>query len=236
MNDSEREQRNRNFRNIALVIIVVIFAVILLQSFFGNPDTGEERIAYSDFLALAEAGHVSTTTISGSVIRGTVRPIDANPALLELEQQITRITQQRRKLELIARKVAWLEALQSELDEQPSASTSPELARRQLRGLQIKYGNVDRALAELTVQRLAKRRELEEQAKLLKDARRFRTEIPPFGGERLHALLQQYNIRVSVETPSDPSWFFSLLFSLGLPLVLILLWLGMMRRMQGESS
>ncbi|MCS6936373.1 MAG: ATP-dependent zinc metalloprotease FtsH [Candidatus Bipolaricaulota bacterium] len=232
LNDQEIQRRNRNFRNIALVIIVVIFAVILLQSFFGSPDTGEERIAYSDFLALVEAGQVPTATISGSVIRGTVRPIDANPALLEIEQQITKLAQQRRQLELFARKIAWLEALQSEA---PVAQRL-ELARRHLRGLQIRYGNVDRALAELTAQRLAKRRELEEQAKLLKDARRFRTEIPPFGGERLHALLQQHNVRVSVETPSDPSWFFSLLFSLGLPLVLILLWLGMMRRMQGESS
>ncbi len=236
MNDQEIQRRNRNFRNIALVIIMAIFAVILMQSLFGTPDTGEERIAYSEFLTLVEAGQVSTLTISGSAIKGTIRPIEANLALVELEQQINRITQQRRKLELLARKAAWLEALQPEFEGQLSISKSAELARQHLRGLQIKYANIDRAFADLNVQRLNKRRELEEQAKLLKDARYFRTETPSFGGERLHAMLQQHNVRVNVENPSDPSWFFSLLFAVGPIALLLLLWLGMMRRMQGESS
>ncbi len=229
-NDQELQRRNRNFRNIALVIIVVIFAVILMQSLLGSPETSEERIAYSDFLALAEAGQVSTVTIVGSLIKGVARPIEENAALLELERQINNNLQQRRKLEWLARQIAWLNALQLE----PAPA---ELARRQLQGLQIRYGDLERAFAELTLQRLHKRRALEEQAKLLKDSRRFRAEVPPFVGDSLLALLQRYNVRVNVENPSDQSWVLSLLFSVLLPLsIILLLWFGMIRRMQGESS
>lgn len=238
LNDQELQRRNRNFRNIALAIIVVIFAVILMQSLFGSPEASEERIAYSDFLALVEAGQVSSVTIQGTLLKGLIRPIEANAALLELEQQINKNLQQRRKLELLVRKIAWMNALQPELApaEQLSAVKSAELARQQLQGLQIKYGDLERAFADLTLKRLNKRRELEEQAKLLKDSRRFRAEVPPFVGDSLLTVLQRYGVRVNVENPGDQSWVFSLLFSLLPFAIILLLWFGMMRRMQGESS
>jgi cell division protease FtsH len=62
--DDEQQRRMRNLRNIALVIVVLIFSVILLQSFFASPDSAEKQIQYSEFLQLVQAGQVTAVTIT----------------------------------------------------------------------------------------------------------------------------------------------------------------------------
>ncbi|MBI3660835.1 ATP-dependent zinc metalloprotease FtsH [Candidatus Acetothermia bacterium] len=47
-NEEEQQKRSRNFRNIFLVVVVVIFGVILVQQFILNPEAGTKEIAYSD--------------------------------------------------------------------------------------------------------------------------------------------------------------------------------------------
>ncbi len=62
--------RGRNFRNIALIAIALIFALILLQSFFNSSEAREE-ISYSQFLEMVNSGQVAQVTIKGDSIRGT---------------------------------------------------------------------------------------------------------------------------------------------------------------------
>jgi ATP-dependent Zn protease len=61
--DDEHQRRMRNLRTLALVIVVLIFSVILLQSFLASPEAAEKQIEYSEFWQLVQAGHVTAVTI-----------------------------------------------------------------------------------------------------------------------------------------------------------------------------
>jgi cell division protease FtsH len=48
-NEEDQQRRSRNFRNILLLIIAVIFAVILVNQFVLNPEAGAQEVQFSDF-------------------------------------------------------------------------------------------------------------------------------------------------------------------------------------------
>jgi cell division protease FtsH len=248
--DDEQQRRMRNLRNIALVIVVLIFSVILLQSFFASPDSAEKQIQYSEFLQLVQAGQVTAVTITNkgsslATIGGRVRTSSAladNPQLAELDAQIQQYQQRFAKVQNLLRvgerRSAWLQALSGPgFAAEGSKVYSPEEVwlRRQLRGLAIRAGDLERSLTALTQTRKQKAEEISAlMRQILGKAERFRTEAV-LTDSLLEALIKG-NVAVSFESSGDSSWIFSVLVSL-LPFFFILvLWYGMMRRMQGEGS
>ncbi|MCS7197145.1 MAG: ATP-dependent zinc metalloprotease FtsH [Candidatus Bipolaricaulota bacterium] len=240
--DDEQQRRVRNLRNIALVMIVIIFAVILLQSFFGSPDSAEKQIRYSEFLALLQAGQVTTVTLEGTsfvTVSGRVRPVSAlaeNPFIADLDARRSQEHQRKEKIEALqdhqSRRLAWIMALRSELP-YPLLSTAQTI-QRQLLGLAVRHAEVARALEALVQARKQKADEISALTQgILGRAERFRTKAA------LTDVLQelrQHKIDYDYKETGDSSWIFSVLLSL-LPLLIIaLLWYGMMRRMQGEGS
>jgi cell division protease FtsH len=240
----------RNLRNIALVIVVLIFSVILLQSFFASPDSAEKQIQYSEFLQLVQAGQVTAVTITNkgsslATIGGRVRTSSAladNPQLAELDAQIQQYQQRFAKVQNLLRvgerRSAWLQALSGPgFAAEGGKVYSPEEVwlRRQLRGLAIRAGDLERSLTALTQTRKQKAEEISAlMRQILGKAERFRTEAV-LTDSLLEALIKG-NVAVSFESSGDSSWIFSVLVSL-LPFFFILvLWYGMMRRMQGEGS
>ncbi len=235
-NDDEQQRRNRNFRNIALVIVVVIFSVILLQSFLGSSDSAEKQIRYTEFLALVQAGQVTTVTIKGSGLAtatGRVRPLSENNQLRALDAQIEREQQRRNSvqklLELQGRRLAWIQAFRQEFP-------APERSiQRQVVGLTVRAESLDRSVEALLRARKEKADEISAlMQKILGTAERFRTEAVI--SDSLLEELTKSNVMVSFEGSSDSSWIFSVLLSLLPFFIILLLWYAMMRRMQGESS
>ena len=285
--DDEQQRRNRNFRNIALVIVVLIFSVILVQSLLGPSDAAEKQIRYSDFLQLVQAGQVATATItmkgpSLAALAGRVLPPSAladNPQLAELDAQIQQYKQRLAKvqnlIEVGERRSAWLQALgpnplapfpsplTPDLSPSPSPKEGGELPfpsgkgvgglgpgrggggdsplrvgeglRRQLVGLTIRASELDRSLGALTQARRQKANELGALVqKVLGTAERFRTEAV-ISDSLLQELIKN-KVQVSFESSGDSSWIFTALLSLLPFFIILLLWYGMMRRMQGEGS
>jgi cell division protease FtsH len=68
--DDEQRRRNRNFRNILLLIIVAVFAVVIFQSF--RAPTSGEAIPYSQFVQYVNQGQVQEITLRGDQITGTL--------------------------------------------------------------------------------------------------------------------------------------------------------------------
>ena len=68
--DDEQRLRNRNFRNILLLIIVAVFAVVIFQS-FRAPAPGE-ALPYSQFVQYVKQGQVREITLRGDQITGTL--------------------------------------------------------------------------------------------------------------------------------------------------------------------
>ncbi len=82
--DQLREFRNRNLRNIAVITVVVIFALILLQSMFGSRGKTDE-ISYSLFRTLASSGQISAVTIRDNRAEGTT--IDGGTFTVQLPSE-----------------------------------------------------------------------------------------------------------------------------------------------------
>ncbi len=78
------QRRNRNFRNIAFVIIAVIFSLILLQQLFGESDSRAD-MTYSEFIAQVKGGQVVEVTIRGNEIEGRLQNGDQFKTVLPLE-------------------------------------------------------------------------------------------------------------------------------------------------------
>jgi len=133
------QRRNRNFRNVAFVIVAVIFSLILLQSLFNSTDTKSE-ITYSQFIESIKSGQVSQVTISGNDIEG-----------------------------------------------------------------------------------------------IRSNGDRFKTMLP-LQDNKLIGLLLDNNVTLKGEAPKDPSWLLSILISVLPILLLVMIWVYMMRRMQGEGA
>jgi ATP-dependent Zn protease len=226
--DDEQQRRNRNFRNIALVIVVLIFSVILLQSFLGPSDAAEKQIRYSEFLQLVQAGQVATVTIKGTplaTLTGRVRMAD-NPQLAELDAQIQQYQQRLAKVQNLL-----------ELGERRSAFDSSHklIADKRIAGLAIRASELERSLDTLTQVRKQKAVELSALVqKIVGTAERFRTEAV-ITDQLLQELIKN-KVQVSFEGAGDSSWIFSVLLSLLPFFIILLLWYGMMRRMQGEGS
>ena len=138
------QRRNRNFRNILVVIGVVVFALLLIQSFFSN-DGSNNQITYTEFLNQVEADRIESVVIRG----GT-----------EIEGKY-----------------------HSEFN-----------------------GNET-----------------------------FKTRIP-VQDDTLLARLSEKGISVEGEEARDPSWLLSVFISILPILLLVMIWIYMMRRMQGEGA
>nr|BAL59537.1 cell division protease [Candidatus Acetothermum autotrophicum] len=248
-NDDEQQRRSRNFRNIALVIVVVIFAAILLQSFLGPSDSAEKQIRYSEFLALVKAGQVATVTVKGSGLataHGRVRPVGENASLLALDAQILREQQRKESvqklIELQERRLAWQGQTQGSAPPvganprvRPGGLGRDEVLRRQLVGLALRAASLDRSLSALVRARKEKADEISTlMQRVLGTAERFRTDVVV--SDSLLEELTRSNVAVSFEGASDSSWIFSVVLSLLPFFIILLLWYGMMRRMQGEGS
>ncbi|MCL6642714.1 MAG: ATP-dependent metallopeptidase FtsH/Yme1/Tma family protein, partial [Candidatus Bipolaricaulota bacterium] len=252
--DDEQQRRNRNFRNIALVIVVLIFSVILLQSFLGTSDSAEKQIQYSEFLQLVQAGQVTTVTITtkgppGAIIVGRVLPPSAladNPQLAELDAQIQRQQQRLAKVQNLFRYLTLALSVNGEgtgevgTGEVALSASGEGLGevrglRRQLVGLTIRASDLERSLNALTQARKQKADEISALVqKLLGTAERFRTEAAI--RDSLLEELEQHKVVYGFENSGDSSWVFSVLLSLLPFFIILLLWYGMMRRMQGEGS
>lgn len=241
-NDDEQQRRIRNLRNIALVIIVVIFSVILLQAFFGSSDSAEKQIRYSEFLALLQAGQVVTVTLEGTsfvTVLGRVRPASAlaeNPQIAELDARRSQEQQRKEKIEALlkyqSRRLAWIETLRSELP--PQVLSAAPVIQRQLSGLALRHAEVERSLEALVQARKEKADEISAlMQRILGKAERFRTEAAL---DDVRQELRQYKVDYDYKKTEDSSWIFSVLLSLLPFFIILLLWYGMMRRMQGESS
>jgi len=241
-NDDEQQRRIRNLRNIALVIIVVIFSVILLQAFFGSSDSAEKQIRYSEFLALLQAGQVVTVTLEGTsfvTVLGRVRPASAlaeNPQIAELDARRSQEQQRKEKIEALlkyqSRRLAWIETLRSELP--PQVLSAAPVIQRQLSGLALRHAEVERSLEALVQARKEKADEISAlMQRILGKAERFRTEAAL---DDVRQELRQYKVDYDYKKPEDSSWIFSALLSLLPFFIILLLWYGMMRRMQGEGS
>jgi len=122
-----------------VVIGVVVFALLLLQSFFNNSGSGDE-ISYSEFLNQVDSGAVREVTIIGNEIEGTL-----------------------------------------------NAGAS------------------------------------------------FKTMMPLQDDKLIDKLLEN-KVVINVEPPRDPSWLFSVFISVLPILLLVMIWVYMMRRMQGEGA
>ena len=232
--DDEHQRRMRNLRTLALVIVVLIFSVILLQSFLASPDAAEKQIQYSEFWQLVQAGQVTAVTIrlkgqGAATVAGRVRPPSAladTPQLAELDEKIQQYQQRLAKVQ------RWLE-----VEERRAAFDSSHklIAEKRIAGWAIRASELERSLGTLTQVRKQKAVELSALVqKVLGRAERFRTEA--IITDQLFQELIQNGVSLSVEGANDSSWIFTALLSLLPFFIVLLLWYGMMRRMQGEGS
>jgi cell division protease FtsH len=224
----------RNLRTLALVIVVLIFSVILLQSFLASPDAAEKQIQYSEFWQLVQAGQVTAVTIrlkgqGAATVAGRVRPPSAladTPQLAELDEKIQQYQQRLAKVQ------RWLE-----VEERRAAFDSSHklIAEKRIAGWAIRASELERSLGTLTQVRKQKAVELSALVqKVLGRAERFRTEA--IITDQLFQELIQNGVSLSIEGANDSSWIFTALLSLLPFFIVLLLWYGMMRRMQGEGS
>jgi cell division protease FtsH len=224
----------RNLRTLALVIVVLIFSVILLQSFLASPDAAEKQIQYSEFWQLVQAGQVTAVTIrlkgqGAATVAGRVRPPSAladTPQLAELDEKIQHYQQRLAKVQ------RWLE-----VEERRAAFDSSHklIAEKRIAGWAIRASELERSLGTLTQVRKQKAVELSALVqKVLGRAERFRTEA--IITDQLFQELIQNGVSLSIEGANDSSWIFTALLSLLPFFIVLLLWYGMMRRMQGEGS
>jgi cell division protease FtsH len=232
--DDEHQRRMRNLRTLALVIVVLIFSVILLQSFLASPDAAEKQIQYSEFWQLVQAGQVTAVTIrlkgqGAATVAGRVRPPSAladTPQLAELDEKIQQYQQRLAKVQ------RWLE-----VEERQAAFDSSHklIAEKRIAGWAIRASELERSLGTLTQVRKQKAVELSALVqKVLGRAERFRTEA--IITDQLFQELIQNGVSLSIEGANDSSWIFTALLSLLPFFIVLLLWYGMMRRMQGEGS
>jgi cell division protease FtsH len=232
--DDEHQRRMRNLRTLALVIVVLIFSVILLQSFLASPDAAEKQIEYSEFWQLVQAGQVTAVTIrlkgqGAATVAGRVRPPSAladTPQLAELDEKIQQYQQRLAKVQ------RWLE-----VEERRAAFDSSHklIAEKRIAGWAIRASELERSLGTLTQVRKQKAVELSALVqKVLGRAERFRTEA--IITDQLFQELIQNGVSLSIEGANDSSWIFTALLSLLPFFIVLLLWYGMMRRMQGEGS
>jgi cell division protease FtsH len=232
--DDEHQRRMRNLRTLALVIVVLIFSVILLQSFLASPEAAEKQIEYSEFWQLVQAGHVTAVTIrlkgqGAATVAGRVRPPSAladTPQLAELDEKIQQYQQRLAKVQ------RWLE-----VEERRAAFDSSHklIAEKRIAGWAIRASELERSLGTLTQVRKQKAVELSALVqKVLGRAERFRTEA--IITDQLFQELIQNGVSLSIEGANDSSWIFTALLSLLPFFIVLLLWYGMMRRMQGEGS
>jgi cell division protease FtsH len=232
--DDEHQRRMRNLRTLALVIVVLIFSVILLQSFLASPDAAEKQIQYSEFWQLVQAGQVTAVTIrlkgqGAATVAGRVRPPSAladTPQLAELDEKIQQYQQRLAKVQ------RWLE-----VEERRAAfdSSHKPIAEKRIAGWAIRASELERSLGTLTQVRKQKAVELSALVqKVLGRAERFRTEA--IITDQLFQELIQNGVSLSIEGANDSSWIFTALLSLLPFFIVLLLWYGMMRRMQGEGS
>jgi cell division protease FtsH len=232
--DDEHQRRMRNLRTLALVIVVLIFSVILLQSFLASPDAAEKQIQYSEFWQLVQAGQVTAVTIrlkgqGAATVAGRVRPPSAladTPQLAELDEKIQHYQQRLAKVQ------RWLE-----VEERRAAFDSSHklIAEKRIAGWAIRASELERSLGTLTQVRKQKAVELSALVqKVLGRAERFRTEA--IITDQLFQELIQNGVSLSIEGANDSSWIFTALLSLLPFFIVLLLWYGMMRRMQGEGS
>ncbi len=68
--DSMKDMRSRNLRNIAFITILVIVALLVLQTWHGTTTTDKEA-SYSEFRALVERGQIRDVTIRDGNARAT---------------------------------------------------------------------------------------------------------------------------------------------------------------------
>jgi cell division protease FtsH len=232
--DDEHQRRMRNLRTLALVIVVLIFSVILLQSFLASPEAAEKQIQYSEFWQLVQAGQVTAVTIrlkgqGAATVAGRVRPPSAladTPQLAELDEKIQQYQQRLAKVQ------RWLE-----VEERRAAfdSSHKPIAEKRIAGWAIRASELERSLGTLTQVRKQKAVELSALVqKVLGRAERFRTEA--IITDQLFQELIQNGVSLSIEGANDSSWIFTALLSLLPFFIVLLLWYGMMRRMQGEGS
>jgi cell division protease FtsH len=232
--DDDHQRRMRNLRTLALVIVVLIFSVILLQSFLASPDAAEKQIQYSEFWQLVQAGQVTAVTIrlkgqGAATMAGRVRPPSAladTPQLAELDEKIQQYQQRLAKVQ------RWLE-----VEERRAAFDSSHklIAEKRIAGWAIRASELERSLGTLTQVRKQKAVELSALVqKVLGRAERFRTEA--IITDQLFQELIQNGVSLSIEGANDSSWIFTALLSLLPFFIVLLLWYGMMRRMQGEGS
>jgi cell division protease FtsH len=232
--DDEHQRRMRNLRTLALVIVVLIFSVILLQSFLASPEAAEKQIQYSEFWQLVQAGQVTAVTIrlkgqGAATVAGRVRPPSAladTPQLAELDEKIQQYQQRLAKVQ------RWLE-----VEERRAAFDSSHklIAEKRIAGWAIRASELERSLGTLTQVRKQKAVELSALVqKVLGRAERFRTEA--IITDQLFQELIQNGVSLSIEGANDSSWIFTALLSLLPFFIVLLLWYGMMRRMQGEGS
>jgi cell division protease FtsH len=232
--DDEHQRRMRNLRTLALVIVVLIFSVILLQSFLASPDAAEKQIQYSEFWQLVQAGQVTAVTIrlkgqGAATVAGRVRPPSAladTPQLAELDEKIQQYQQRLAKVQ------RWLE-----VEERRAAfdSSYKLIAEKRIAGWAIRASELERSWGTLTQVRKQKAVELSALVqKVLGRAERFRTEA--IITDQLFQELIQNGVSLSIEGANDSSWIFTALLSLLPFFIVLLLWYGMMRRMQGEGS
>jgi ATP-dependent Zn protease len=217
--DDEHQRRMRNLRTLALVIVVLIFSVILLQSFLASPDAAEKQIQYSEFWQLVQAGQVTAVTIrlkgqGAATVAGRVRPPSAladTPQLAELDEKIQQYQQRLAKVQ------RWLE-----VEERRAAFDSSHklIAEKRIAGWAIRASELERSLGTLTQVRKQKAVELSALVqKVLGRAERFRTEA--IITDQLFQELIQNGVSLSIEGANDSSWIFTALLSL-LPFFIVL--------------
>jgi cell division protease FtsH len=80
-NEEDQQRRSRNFRNILLLVIAVIFAVILVNQFVLNPESNARELSYSDLVRV-----VSITLNDNACARGSnAIPPESSGCLRELK-------------------------------------------------------------------------------------------------------------------------------------------------------
>ncbi|BEQ16265.1 ATP-dependent zinc metalloprotease FtsH [Desulfoferula mesophila] len=60
---------NPLYKNLALWLVISLM-MVLLFNFFNRPETGSEKLPYSDFLTAVEKGQISSVEIQGQEVRG----------------------------------------------------------------------------------------------------------------------------------------------------------------------
>jgi hypothetical protein len=181
-----------------------------------------------------QAGQVTAVTIrlkgqGAATVAGRVRPPSAladTPQLAELDEKIQQYQQRLAKVQ------RWLE-----VEERRAAFDSSHklIAEKRIAGWAIRASELERSLGTLTQVRKQKAVELSALVqKVLGRAERFRTEA--IITDQLFQELIQNGVSLSIEGANDSSWIFTALLSLLPFFIVLLLWYGMMRRMQGEGS